>query len=222
MKNLRARANVRCLDIVRRIMSLVFGKSGRTIEYSFVWQHIGSFDRDVLEIGCTGSMLAHKLAKMGYRIHAIDIRTYPFRHKRLNFCRGDARSIPFADDSFDVVYSVSTLEHIGQGEYGDPIDERGDVLTMKEIKRVCKIGGRILITTSYAEKYRNILGVERYYDDVNLHKLVKKLKLKKKEYYTPSKKVWKYTFNWSKTSKENIKRAFLHGSRPIVCLVLQK
>jgi len=218
----KTRAIITLKDIERRIASLVFGKSGRILEYSFVWRHINACAETILEVGCSGSSLAFQLAKKGYELHAVDMRTYPFRYQRLNFYQADARSLPFPDDSFDTVVSISTVEHIGKGQYGDPINEHGDLLAMKEMARVCKRGGRLLISTSWANEYRNIPGRERYYDDAHLNKLANGLRLEIKEYYAPLRRVWKYTFKWSKVSKEMAERAFSLGSRPIVCLLLRK
>lgn len=70
----------------------------------------------------------------------------------------DGLSLGFRDDTFDKVYSISVLEHIP----GD-----GDTRAMRELARVLKPGGRLVITVPYAGKYRS----EAIEEDVyNLHK----------------------------------------------------
>ena len=39
---------------------------------------------------------------------------------------------------------MHTVEHIGLGRYGDPIDVNGDIKAMKELERVVKINGNLL------------------------------------------------------------------------------
>ena len=40
---------------------------------------------------------------------------------------------------------MHTIEHIGLGRYGDPIDPTGDLKGLDELKRVVKIGGSLLL-----------------------------------------------------------------------------
>ena len=40
---------------------------------------------------------------------------------------------------------MHTIEHIGLGRYGDPIDPTGDLKALDELKRVVKIGGSLLL-----------------------------------------------------------------------------
>ena len=58
--------------------------------------------------------------------------------------------MPFPDENFDAVIAVSTIEHIGLGAYGDPFQEGADARVVKEIHRVLKPGGRLILTTPFA------------------------------------------------------------------------
>jgi hypothetical protein len=51
---------------------------------------------------------------------------------------GQVRS---TNERFDVALSLSTYEHSGLGRYGDPIDPDGDLLAMKELKKIVVSGG---------------------------------------------------------------------------------
>ena len=70
--------------------------------------------------------------------------------ERFDLRRVDARNLPFPDSRFDVVTSISVLEHV---------PEFGDSLIMKEAWRVLKPGGRLVITVPCAkahfEEYRD-------------------------------------------------------------------
>lgn len=65
----------------------------------------------------------------------------------LSFHRADAQRLPYADDSFDFVCSVSVLEHIA---------EEGDFHAVQEMARVLKPGSRAVITTPVEAAPRDI------------------------------------------------------------------
>jgi SAM-dependent methyltransferase len=60
------------------------------------------------------------------------------KHPALQACSSDARSLPFAEASFDIVLSNSTLDHFAEA---DDID-----IAVREIVRVLRPGGRLLMT----------------------------------------------------------------------------
>ena len=62
----------------------------------------------------------------------------------------DLRELPFANRSFDVVFCISTLEHVGadNARYGADAgrDPEGPLRALRELRRVVSSGGRILLT----------------------------------------------------------------------------
>lgn len=64
--------------------------------------------------------------------------------------QADVRSLPFERSSFDVVLSISTLEHVGADEdrYGRGFASGGIGDALKELRRV---GGRVLLTVPCGE-----------------------------------------------------------------------
>jgi SAM-dependent methyltransferase len=66
---------------------------------------------------------------------------FPYRRERLSFLRMDGSRLAFADASFDVVYSLSSIEHFG-GVDG----ARGSVA---EMARVLKPGGILALATEW-------------------------------------------------------------------------
>jgi SAM-dependent methyltransferase len=60
------------------------------------------------------------------------------RHHRLAACAADARVLPFAEQVFDVIVSNSTLDHFA--------DEKDIVLSLHEMHRVLRPGGRLILT----------------------------------------------------------------------------
>lgn len=57
---------------------------------------------------------------------------------------GDLMKLPFDSDSVESLSCMHTIEHIGLGRYGDPIDPDGDIKAMKELIRVLAPKGNFL------------------------------------------------------------------------------
>jgi hypothetical protein len=63
-----------------------------------------------------------------------------------------------------VVSLISTLEHIGLGRYGDPLDVDGDIRCMREVWRVLHPGGHLVLTIPYG--YPTVVfNLHRIYDE---------------------------------------------------------
>lgn len=56
----------------------------------------------------------------------------------------DLNALPFESNSVNTLSCMHTVEHIGLGRYGDPLDAEGDLKAIKELKRVIKPGGTML------------------------------------------------------------------------------
>jgi ubiquinone/menaquinone biosynthesis C-methylase UbiE len=99
-------------------------------------QHI-SRDHDVLELGAGTGLHTRSLVQTGARVLASDISSYSLevleqRIKGVTTRVTDMESLPFEDNSFDVVTSAGSLS------YGDPD------LVDAEIRRVLRPGGIFL------------------------------------------------------------------------------
>jgi SAM-dependent methyltransferase len=64
---------------------------------------------------------------------------------KVMFSLADARSLEFGDAEFDVVYSMSVIEHI-EGE-------EGDSRAIRELLRVLKPGGLLVLSVPFGNKY---------------------------------------------------------------------
>jgi SAM-dependent methyltransferase len=74
----------------------------------------------------------------------------------ISYVYADLRSLPYEDECFDTIASISTLEHVGMDNTGygsdapassDPAHEVD--LAVAELARVLKRGGRLLVTVPY-------------------------------------------------------------------------
>ncbi len=59
----------------------------------------------------------------------------------------DLCNLAMKSDSLPSVSCMHTVEHIGLGRYGDPLDPQGDLKAMAELKRVVQPGGDLLFVT---------------------------------------------------------------------------
>ncbi len=77
------------------------------------------------------------------------VEFYDYRPAELNLSgltakRGDLLALPFEDSSVDSISCMHTVEHVGLGRYGDPIDPNGDIKAARELSRVVAKGGNLL------------------------------------------------------------------------------
>jgi SAM-dependent methyltransferase len=131
-------------------------------------------------------LLAVVLARAGAEVTSVDQleseieswRRLTDGEPRLQLEVGDGRSLPYEDAGFDAAYSVSVLEHI---------PEPGDEQALRELARVTKPGGAVVVTLPHAREYREDWRdapvyadqggeserhfFQRWYDDARLRRL---------------------------------------------------
>jgi SAM-dependent methyltransferase len=79
----------------------------------------------------------------------VPVRFYDYRPADINLSNltsehADLLKLPFADNSIVSLSCMHTVEHVGLGRYGDPIDPDGDLKAIKELIRVLQPGGNLL------------------------------------------------------------------------------
>ena len=93
---------------------------------------------DVLEIGCGTGLILERTAKVARRAIGIDLSSgmarFSATRKGLTVAQASATDLPFADGSFDVVYSFKVLPHV---------PDLGAAIA--EIRRVLRPGGRAFV-----------------------------------------------------------------------------
>lgn len=164
--------NLRCICcffisfLYRNLNSIFLGHviSERGTEIPWVLKSIQHKEKKekVLILGTCESLFSVYLATLFDDVYGVDIRRYNEKHPNLHVICADMMNLPFNANTFDVVISISTLEHIGLGAYGDPCSKRGDHIALEEIKRVIRDKGKVLITVPAGRDYV-VSNTERVY-----------------------------------------------------------
>jgi SAM-dependent methyltransferase len=137
--------------------------------------------RRVLDVG-SPKLMSLRLATLGADVIATDLDDPSLHHRWMRTARAfgldsyhavfqDATSLPYPDASFDLVYSISVVEHIP--------DDRA---AMREMLRVTRPAGKLIVEVPYRNQVETITRVtdskgkpvevprfyERHYDDAML------------------------------------------------------
>lgn len=103
----------------------------------------------VLDVGCAKGFMLHDMREIipGITVRGIDISEYAINNAKEEVRAlvqvADARELPFEDNSFDVVISVTTVHNF---------DYDGCVQALKEIERVSKRGSFITVDAYHNEE----------------------------------------------------------------------
>jgi len=122
------------------------------------------------------------LSALGFNVVGVDIRDYPLTASNFTFVKTNAANMEmFEDGQFDLGICVSTLEHIGLSVYGGCKDESLEILAAKEMQRVIKVGGSLLVTVPFGvptttDWYRvyNLARLKRLFPHINNIEVYKK------------------------------------------------
>jgi demethylmenaquinone methyltransferase/2-methoxy-6-polyprenyl-1,4-benzoquinol methylase len=99
-------------------------------------------DDSVLDVGCGTGFATEGLLQKTEHIHALDQSAHQLsrayekfgRRGPIKFYRGDAERLPFANNTFDIVWSSGSIEY-----WPEP------VATLRDFRRVAKPGGKVLV-----------------------------------------------------------------------------
>jgi SAM-dependent methyltransferase len=101
----------------------------------------------VLDVGCAKGFMLHDMRELipGIKVVGLDVSEYAITHAKSEILDAlqvaDARKLPFEDNSFDVVISITTLHNLERDELA---------VALREIERVQKNGSFITV-----DAYRN-------------------------------------------------------------------
>jgi SAM-dependent methyltransferase len=121
--------------------------SEQIVENAWILSEVRDADRRILDFGGVESVLPLQLSALGKDVWVVDVRPYPFAHPNLHAVQADILAAPLpVSDTFDVVLSVSTIEHVGLSRYGDAADSDGDRRAVAALWLLVRPGGHLLAT----------------------------------------------------------------------------
>jgi SAM-dependent methyltransferase len=97
----------------------------------------------------------------------IPIKFYDYRPAVLEldgYTSGEADllKLPFETNSIKSLSCMHTVEHVGLGRYGDPLDPDGDIKAINELKRVVSIDGSLIFVVPVGRKVLRFNGLRIY------------------------------------------------------------
>lgn len=113
-------------------------------QYEYIVRNLRLSGKRVLDVACGVGLGSRLFAERGSAtVIAVDISNEAIRYGRehyahpdVRYCLGDASQLPFPDQTFDVVISLETLEHVARFQ-----------LFLQEVHRMLNAGGVFVIST---------------------------------------------------------------------------
>lgn len=130
---------------------------GTRIRFNLISQVLRSYNACcILDAGCGYGFSSLMLSQKGLKVLGVDddynrikLAKKLARHSSVKFIKANLYSLPFKDQSFDTTLCLEVLEHL-----------KNDLTAIKELKRVTKQSGKIII--SFPEAKANIVGYEDF------------------------------------------------------------
>lgn len=192
----------------------------RHYEYAFTVEKFREYDirnKDVLDVGSSGSVLPTILAALVNRVVCVDVREWPVMWPNLEFVKSDLLESDISFGSFDVITCISTIEHFGLGRYGDKEDVDGDIKGMKLLKRCLKPNGLMILTVPFGRP-AIAFPAHRIYDKSRFSRLISGFKILDKKFFGPIDRSDVYR----PCSEKETYSVDTQGGYAIICTLLQK
>jgi len=151
-----------------------WGKYGRSYDCSIAMHQVDFNDKIVCELGARDSLFSSYLTKYVNKVYASDIfegwgdlgdinywdnlwkKSTLKPEKHVSHLQ-DMTKLTYDDNSMDIVVSFSAIEHVNNG----------DIQSIREMARICKPGGKIIISTDFCMKHI-WYGGGYFYDEASL------------------------------------------------------
>ena len=132
--------------------------------YHIAWAaRILSVTKPELHVDISSSLYFCTLISAFIKTDFYDYRPADISLSNLKMGCPDLTSLHFHDNSLQSLSCMHTIEHIGLGRYGDPIDPEGDLKAINELKRVLAPGGNLLFVVPIGKEAKIQFNAHRIY-----------------------------------------------------------
>ncbi len=162
----------------------------RDLEYPWVIKNVDITSGKLLDIGSTIGQMLYDVLPKEIEINAINLNAQKDVPNVTQY-EGDIRGTDIKSENFDIITCISTLEHIGvEGRYKVVGDDDGDIKAMKEMHRLLKKNGKLILTVPYGAK--DVLPINKLYNKERMKKLFKGYEVVNEEYlkYNSKHGIW--------------------------------
>ncbi len=108
---------------------------------------------------------------------SIDIRPLSVKLPFLKSKKGSILDLPFEDKSVELLTSISVIEHIGLGRYGDKLDPDGSMKAFNEVERVIAPDGHFIGSVPVSHTPFIIFNAERVFRQKTIFDIFKDFEL---------------------------------------------
>ncbi|MFH1770971.1 MAG: class I SAM-dependent methyltransferase [archaeon] len=104
------------------------------VKMEFIKKYLSKVPKNktILDVGCGEGVLVNEFKSKGYNIKGLD-----YNYSSKNVLKGDITNMKLKDNTYDLIMALDVLEHLSFAD---------QELAVKEMKRIIKKSGRILLT----------------------------------------------------------------------------
>ena len=131
-----------------------YGQAGYVDPYFYqdTWCARKIFEsRPALHVDVGSSLMTAGILSQFCDLTYVDIRPLSVSLPGLTFKQGDLLSLPFEPDSVESLSSLSVVEHVGLGRYGDSLDPHGTDKACSELSRILRLEGALYVAVPTAK-----------------------------------------------------------------------
>lgn len=177
--------------------------------------------KSVLVIGCLEEPIANVLADLGHSVTGVDLRPYnrgdEYRgpdEPRYRHVVGNFLDVAFTE-KFDLIISVSVIEHAGLGYYKDEVDPIADTKIMRKAYSLLADGGKMVITVPIGGAEYQTKHWRLYSLDTFDKRMLDGFRVTKREY-------WFTSYKGNEKASEKDVRENINTADISILLVLEK